>query len=64
MRTLEQRGICVIQPVTKTLACGDTGKGAMAATEEIARHAMLMLQGYREEEKAAVEVHGRPPFCP
>ena len=64
MRTLKQRGICVVEPVTKTLACGDTGKGAMAAAEEIARYAMVKLNAYREEEAAAVELHGRPPFCP
>lgn len=36
----------------------------MAAAEEIARYAMVKLNAYREEEAAAVELHGRPPFCP
>ena len=64
IRTLEKRGICVIDPVEKTLACGDTGKGAMASTGDIARRAMQMLQAYREEERVAVEVDKRPPFRP
>ena len=64
IRTLEQRGIGVVDPVTKTLACGDTGKGAMAPTEEIARQALRKLAAYRKEEQVAVEVERRPPFCP
>ena len=63
-RVLKKRGICIVEPVTKTLACGDTGKGAMAAAEEIARCAMEKLHAFREEETAAVEVHGRPAFYP
>ena len=64
IRTLKERGILVVEPVTKTLACGDTGKGAMAATEEIARCTMSELKAFREEQIAAVEQHGLQPFCP
>eukprot|EP01052_Picozoa_sp_SAG31_P019983 SAG31_NODE_1482_length_8175_cov_4.484398_4_plen_67_part_00 len=33
--TLEARGVQILQPVEKTLACGDVGKGAMAAVDDI-----------------------------
>ena len=35
LATLRQRGVTVVEPVRKTLACGDTGMGAMAEVETI-----------------------------
>ncbi len=40
---LEKWGICVMQPVSKTLACGDTGVGAMASVTDIAQQVAKML---------------------
>jgi phosphopantothenoylcysteine decarboxylase len=42
IRTLERRGVIVIPPAEKTLACGDVGKGALADVEIIA----LMVERY------------------
>ena len=36
-------GAQVIDPVSKTLACGDTGAGAMAAVQDIAQRVQLTL---------------------
>ncbi|PRP73159.1 putative leucine-rich repeat receptor-like protein kinase [Planoprotostelium fungivorum] len=35
--TLEGWGVTVIQPVTKTLMCNDTGRGAMASVDDISQ---------------------------
>lgn len=35
IKTLKEKGVKFIEPVTKTLACGDVGKGALAEIESI-----------------------------
>lgn len=35
LEVLRSRGIKIIPPVAKTLACGDTGMGAMASPSDI-----------------------------
>ena len=36
LKKLGQLGVKVISPTSKTLACGDTGNGAMASVHDIA----------------------------
>lgn len=38
------KGLCIVGPVTKALACGDVGIGAMAAVEEIGTAVTSMLE--------------------
>ena len=38
LNILRNWGVRVIDPVTKTLACGDKGVGAMAARVDIVQH--------------------------
>ena len=64
IRTLRDRGVCVVDPVQKTLACGDRGNGAMAPTEEIVRQVTQKLQAHEEERRLAVEVEKKPKHCP
>ena len=40
---LKRRGIRIIEPVVKRLACGDHGKGAMASVSEIVGAVMTAL---------------------
>ena len=64
IRTLRDRGVCVVDPVQKTLACGDRGNGAMAPTEEIVRQVTQKLQAHEEERRLAVDVEKKPKHCP
>ena len=43
LTALTKLGGRVIDPVSKTLACGDTGAGAMAAVQDIAQRVQLTL---------------------
>jgi len=45
---LTKLGVTVVPPVSKTLACGDVGNGAMASPEAIANacKAALVAMGY------------------
>jgi len=45
IQTLEKDGIKIIEPKTGTLACGDTGKGALADVETIVREVSKELNG-------------------
>ena len=47
-----QRGVRVLDPVVKTLACGDTGKGAMASAAAIVE---AILHALGEAERDAVQ---------
>ncbi|WIA34321.1 hypothetical protein OEZ86_012660 [Tetradesmus obliquus] len=42
---IQQLGVTVVDPVSKTLACGDVGQGAMASPETIAAACEVALQG-------------------
>ena len=42
--TLQSWGYTVVQPVVKTLVCGDTGAGAMASVETIVTTVMDIVQ--------------------
>jgi phosphopantothenoylcysteine decarboxylase len=44
LASLQQLGVTVIDPVSKKLACGDVGAGAMAAPETIAAACEAALQ--------------------
>ncbi|KAJ1622808.1 flavoprotein, partial [Pavlovales sp. CCMP2436] len=44
LKTLETRGVQVIPPVSKLLACGDLGMGAMADPLAIARATRLVIE--------------------
>ena len=60
---LKARGVEVIPPVSKKLACGDTGVGAMAEVEDIVEAAVGKLRAHAEAEAAAL-ADGKPPFVP
>ena len=63
LQTLRGRGVLVVPPVSKRLACGDTGVGAMAAVEDVVQAAVEQLEKFKEAARAAEE-EGRPPFVP
>ncbi len=44
LHTLRGLGAAVVPPVVKTLACGDTGNGAMASPVEIVKAAQAALR--------------------
>lgn len=44
LEALRLRGISIIPPVAKTLACGDTGMGAMASPVDIVAAVVSALQ--------------------
>ena len=46
LETLRQRGVAVVEPICKTLACGDTGIGAMAEVETIAARVQEAWMAY------------------
>ena len=61
LATLRQRGVEVVSPVVKMLACGDTGMGAMATVEDVVAAAVGALREYsRKDEQASAQ--GKPPF--
>jgi len=43
LRILEQNGALIVEPIVKTLACGDIGKGALASPEVIVEAAIKRL---------------------
>ena len=63
LETLRSRGVTVLQPVAKMLACGDTGLGAMAEPATIVREALERLRAHVDEAAAAAAA-GKPPFQP
>eukprot|EP00312_Isochrysidales_sp_CCMP1244_P001171 CAMPEP_0196683290 /NCGR_PEP_ID=MMETSP1090-20130531/9803_1 /TAXON_ID=37098 /ORGANISM="Isochrysis sp, Strain CCMP1244" /LENGTH=257 /DNA_ID=CAMNT_0042021729 /DNA_START=17 /DNA_END=790 /DNA_ORIENTATION=+ len=63
VEVLAGRGVHVVPPVSKTLACGDTGMGAMASVEDIVQTTLRLLEEHvAEEERARRE--GKPIFTP
>ena len=54
LRTMQEMGARIIPPVEKTLACGDTGNGAMASVRDIVRHvAAATLESMRRQQALA-----------
>jgi phosphopantothenoylcysteine decarboxylase len=60
---LKNKGVMVVEPVEKILACGDSGKGAMADPKLVAEVAARL---FREHESASVAAirQGKPEFLP
>lgn len=58
---LKERGVVVVDPVKKTLACGDQGKGAMAHPRAIA-HAVHQCLEKHELAVAKAKRDGLPEF--
>ena len=63
VETLEARGVQVVPPIAKKLACGDVGVGAMAEPADVARRALELLHEFAQAEDAARR-EGKPPFKP
>ena len=63
VETLEGRGVQVVPPIAKKLACGDVGVGAMAEPADVARRALELLHEFAQAEDAARR-EGKPPFKP
>ena len=61
LHTLSDKGVTVVQPVAKRLACGDVGMGAMAEVDVIVERALALLTEHAEAE-AAARAEGKPPF--
>ena len=61
LETLKGRGVEVVAPIEKRLACGDVGMGAMAEVEAIVDEAVRLLRSHKAEEQKARE-EGRPAF--
>ena len=61
LATLRQRGVEVVSPVVKALACGDTGMGAMATVDDVVAATVEALQEHTKKHDKAV-ADGKPPF--
>ena len=61
--TLEARGVHIVPPIAKKLACGDTGIGAMAEVAVVVEAALVVLRGHMAAEGEARR-SGRPRFVP
>jgi phosphopantothenoylcysteine decarboxylase len=58
---LQARGVRVVPPVAKRLACGDVGVGAMAEVADVVEAALGMLRDHKAAEDAA-NAQGKPEF--
>lgn len=63
LAALEERGVRVVPPVSKKLACGDTGLGAMAEVADVVEAAVGLLREHAAAEAAATRA-GLPAFIP
>lgn len=61
MQALEARGVHSVPPVSKVLACGDEGVGAMGSVDDIAEAAMQLLDNFWREVETAAGA-GKPAF--
>ena len=61
LATLRQRGVQVVSPVVKILACGEQGMGAMATVEDVVAVAADALREYASKDEQAGAA-GKPPF--
>ena len=63
LSALRGRGVVVVDPIEKLLACGDVGVGAMAEVETVVAEALRLLRAHAAAE-AAARADGKPPFTP
>ncbi|KAL1529359.1 hypothetical protein AB1Y20_000311 [Prymnesium parvum] len=61
LTTLKDRGVQVVPPISKVLACGDEGMGAMADVDDVLAAAVNLLEQQSIAIRLAVE-SGLPPF--
>jgi phosphopantothenoylcysteine decarboxylase len=61
IQRIEARGVRLAQPVSKMLACGDEGKGAMADVSTIIKLTMACLDDHTAAVAAAARA-GKPAF--
>ena len=54
-------GVHAVPPVSKKLACGDVGVGAMAEVQDIIEAALRLLKAHADAE-AAARAAGKPAF--
>ena len=64
LQTLEARGVTVVPPISKLLACGDVGVGAMAEVRDVAAAALAALRAHVAAETRALGAEGKPKFRP
>ena len=63
LEALRARGVSVVPPVAKKLACGDVGVGAMAEVSDIVEAALGLAQSHKQAEVDALAA-GKPRFQP
>eukprot|EP00962_Isochrysis_galbana_P035940 scaffold12353_cov119-Isochrysis_galbana.AAC.4 len=63
LAVLRRRGVTVIPPVSKVLACGDRGMGAMAEVSSVVDGALGLLRAHASACEAARQT-GVPVFAP
>jgi len=63
LSVLQRRGVHVVPPVSKALACGDTGMGAMASVPTITNEVLRLLSHHVAAAREAREA-GKPAFEP
>ncbi|KOO52742.1 phosphopantothenoylcysteine decarboxylase [Chrysochromulina tobinii] len=59
LAVLEARGVRVVPPVAKKLACGDTGVGAMAEVPQVVQAAVEALRKHTQAQEQAVREAAR-----
>lgn len=63
LATLEGRGVRLVPPIAKKLACGDVGVGAMAEAKDVAERALSLLREF-DAAGAAARQAGCAEFKP
>lgn len=63
LSALEARSVRVVPPISKRLACGDTGVGAMAEVSDIVDGALRLLREH-EAARSEAKAQGKPEFVP
>lgn len=58
LKELQEFGVAVIEPVSKTLACGDVGVGAMASVADIVAATLMHLRRSQGREESDAFVAG------
>lgn len=61
LRVCKARGVTIVPPVSKVLACGDKGFGAMAEVADVVDTAMSLLEKQATAKRQAA-LSGLPPF--
>ena len=63
LASLRARGVHIVPPISKKLACGDEGVGAMAEVADVVEVAVRLLQEHIDAQ-AAARATGKPLFIP